>query len=251
MAQGREFIGASALTAGLIDKVATFDSIIAELVNKVALDSNKPFSNNNLNHPLKASTMTMSLNAQQLAVISAGGILAPEEIATATALAVAEAAQAAAVKAEGTPEEIAAAEAAAVAEVAAGSAVESTGSSVVEFLQIQLKEANASLLETTITLRALQVSSASAIENEAALLAIACDSLSRMNIALGGHERDLSGMSAIALLAEHSKVLGVYEKKLPIGGVAVAALDKVEEPTKATVSPLQTARLNAVKQERK
>ncbi len=250
MAQGREFIGASALTAGLVDKVATFDSVIAELVSKVALDSNKSFSNNNLNPILKATNMTMSLNAQQLAVISAGGVLTPEEIAAATALATTEAAAAAAADVASTEEAavVAAAEAALVATSATEEASAEGTTSVVTFLQTQLKDANAALLEATISLRTLEATSASAIANEKALLTIACGSVNKMSIALGGSERDLSAMSAVSVLAEHETVSGDFNKKFKVGGVAVSTLDEnANTPAKASVTPIQQARINAAK----
>lgn len=246
MAQGREFIGASAVTAGLIDNVATFDQVISELVSKVALDSNKSFSNNNLKPLIKATNMTMSFNAQQLAVISAGGILSPDEILAATALALVEASDQTEVEvsAETLNEETQ--EVAAVKVEAEPLGVESKNG-ITEFLQSQLKEANASLLEATISLRSLQATSEAAIANEAALLLIACGSVNKMNIALGSSERDLSAMSAVSVLAEHEAVSVDFNKKFKVGGVAVSTLNDKAVVTEAKVSPLAKARLAAVK----
>ncbi|MDI1362520.1 S49 family peptidase [Methylotenera sp.] len=245
MAQGREFIGASALTAGLVDSVSTFDSLMSELVSKVALDSNKSFSNNNLNPFIKASNMTLSLNAQQLAVISAGGVLTPEEIAAATALATLEATAETVVATEVVQEEVVAEvteEVAVVAEVATANA------DLVTYLQTQLKEVNASLLESTISLRDLQALSADALANQEALMVIAAGSVNKMNIALGSSERDLSALTAVQLLAEHSAASIDFNKKFKVGGVAVATSNPDTKAVEAKVSPMHKAKVSATKE---
>lgn len=247
MAQGREFIGASALTAGLVDSISTFDALMSELVTKVALDSNKSFSNNNLKPILKGKNMTMSLNEQQLAVISAGGSLSPEEIAAATALAASEAAQEE-TQEVASAEAVAEVEAEAVETLQAESLTASNDNGVVDYLKAQLAEVNAGLLESTVQLRTLQASTAEALASQAGLLSIACGAVNKMNIALGGSERDLSGMSAVALLAEHAKVSEDFNKKFKVGGVAVATLDKNAEVQTVKATALHTARIKAVKE---
>lgn len=251
MAQGREFIGASALTAGLVDSVSTFDALMSELVTKVALDSNKSFSNNNLKPILKGKNMTMSLNEQQLAVISAGGSLSPEEIAAATALAASEAAKEEADK-EAEAEASAGADEAGNTEAASAEFVEglavSNDAGVVDYLKAQLAEVNAGLLESTVQLRTLQASTSEALASQAGLLSIAYGAVNKMNVALGGSERDLSGMSAVALLAEHAKVSEDFNKKFKVGGVAVATLDKNAEVQTVKATALHTARIKAVKE---
>jgi signal peptide peptidase SppA len=263
MAQGREFIGSDAVKAGLVDSVTTFDGLMTELLNKVALDTNKSFSNNSLKSLSKAKIMTLSLSPEQLARISAGGTLTADEVAAATATAEAEAA---ALLAEKTPEELAAAaaeaEAAIVAAAAEGTtnepntpaanAVPGAETDVVAYLKAELATANANLLDTTVKLRGLEASSAEALANQTALLAIAAGSVNKMNVALGGTERDLSALSAVQVLAEHTAVSVDFNKKFKVGGVALsAASDTNADLTKATVTPLHTARVNATKVNKK
>jgi signal peptide peptidase SppA len=243
MAQGKEFVGQTAKSAGLVDDIETFDSVLAKLLSKVALDSNSSFSNTNLNSKIKAKNMTLSLNEQQIAVLAAGGEISAAEIAAATVADITAEDVTTIVATQVTATTEATAEA-----VTAEAVVETPEAvSVVTFLQSQLKEANASLLEATIALRDLKASSEAAINNEKALLAIACNSVNKMNIALGGSERNLSAMSAVAVLAEHEVVSVDFNSKFKVGGVAAAALNNVAETTKATVSPISQARLNAVK----
>ena len=246
MAQGREFVGAAARSAGLIDQIATFDAVIGKLVSKVNLDTSKSFGNNTFNSLSKAKNMTLSLNEKQLAVISAGGTLSPEEIALATAQAATEELQAATAEAEAATTDLVEPEATA-AEATAAEVVKSASNDLTAFLQTQLKATNEQLLEATIALRNLQTTSASAVANEKALLVIACGSVNKMNIALGGSERDLSAMPAVAVLAEHETVSVDFNKKFKVGGVAVAALNDVAETNLATVTPIAKARLNALK----
>lgn len=248
MAQGREFIGAMALNAGLVDSVSTFDSLIAELVTKVALDSNKSFSNNNLKPLIRTKNMTMSLNDQQLAVLSAGGTLSAEELTAATALAASEASQAATAAAELEVIQAVVAEGEVTQEVVAAAAEAPTDNALVTFLQAELKTANAALLEATVSLRDLQAKSAEALDNKDALTAIAAGAVNKMNIALGSSERDLSALSVTALLAEHSAVSVDFNKKFKVGGVAVAALDESAEVAQAVASPLHQAKINAVRE---
>lgn len=252
MAQGREFIGAQALTAGLVDAIATFDELLATMVAKVALDTNKSFGNNSLKPLFKAKNMTLSLTQQQLAILASGGVLAEDELTAATLTAEQEALATAnaALEAEATAAEAAAlaAEVSAAAALAGTeTAVATQGSDITAYLQNELKLANASLADANFELRTLKASSEAALASQDALLAIACKSLNVMNVALGGSERDLTGMTAVQALADHAAASLDFNKKFKIGGVASATPELKAEATNATVTPLHLAKIHATK----
>jgi signal peptide peptidase SppA len=220
MGQGREFMGADAVTAGLTDGVISFDKLHAKIQAK-HIDSSAKKEQTTFNFQ-RGEQMKVALTEQQLAAIAAGAPAAaaaavvPDPVAAAAALAAdAAAAEAAA----------AALAASAAAPVAAAAAAPDA---VVTMLQTQLREAQASVTALTVEKTGLAAKLASVEASHSALVKIAGASLSNMKVALGFSALDASAMSAESILVEHTATSALFNTKFTAGGVAavVAPEDK-------------------------
>ena len=162
-----------------------------------------------------------NLTQQEIAALASGVAVHASADADAVALAAEAAATeaatlAAAAEAADTPEDGAA---------AAGEVTkiqEKTESSVVAFLQSQIKDKDAEILQANITLAGLQTKVADQEANFEGLIAIASTSLSNMQVALGG-SAIADGLTAVAVLAEHKRVSDLFQTKFKAGGVAAVA----------------------------
>lgn len=259
MAQGREFYGEAALSAGLVDGIETFDS----LMSKLSVDKQQGISHN----PQKISTgntMTTTkkaLTAQDIAALASGVIPTaaaapvtpvasaeapaagtPEaEAAAATAAAAAAGTQA---PAAGTPEAAAAA-AAPAATPAAPAATAPVSADVVSFMQAQVKEKDAALLAANIEVSGLKARVTDFEASLSGLLAIAAKSTNNMRIALGGSAVDMSKMTATQVLADHAAQAEAFGKKFVAGGIAAVDASQAKKDEAAPVDALTRARLAA------
>ena len=59
-----------------------------------------------------------------------------------------------------------------------------------------------------------------------------------MSIALGGTATVADGLSAVAVLAEHARVAGIFKDKFKVGGVAATKTEDKPAPARASVDPL-------------
>lgn len=261
MAQGREFYGEAALSAGLVDGIETFDS----LMSKLSVDKQQGISHN----PQKISTgntMTTTkkaLTAQDIAALASGVIptaatapvtpVASNEApvaGTPEAEAAAAAAAAAAAPAAGTPEAAAAAAAAAAAPAAAApvatpAATAPVAADVVSFLQAQVKEKDAALLAANIEVSGLKARVTDFEASLSGLLAIAAKSTNNMRIALGGSAVDMSKQTATQVLADHAAQAEAFGKKFVAGGIAAVDASQAKKDEAAPVDALTRARLAA------
>lgn len=81
----------------------------------------------------------------------------------------------------------------------------------------------------------------------AALAQIAGDSLSRMNIALGGGKVDVSAMTPESLVAQHATVAAQFASRFPTGGVAaVGAGAEAAAADAKQADPMHARRMAAV-----
>lgn len=228
MAQGREFFGEQALAAGLVDGITSFDSLVSMLqakIQKAMIDNGNNYSHNSRNPAIGANNMTKkALTEQQIAALAAGGSLAastetktPEQIAADEAAAAA--AKAAAEAAAGTPE-------ASAQKPEETKAPEAQAGEVVAFLQGQVKEKDAALIEANVKIRELEAKLADQGAAHAELVGIAVKATNNMQIALGGSAIKMDGMTATAVLAEHKRVADQFLSQFKAGGVA--AVDAAE-----------------------
>jgi len=230
MAQGREFTGAQAVEAGLSDGLRTLAEVHNALASKYAIDISGAVRQNPFRKSTGASSMPAGkLTEQEIAALASG--LTPE--------AAAEAAAAAALAA------VAADKPAPAADKPADTAPQATD--LVAFLQTQVKSQTDQILALSIKVQGLEAAAAETGATQGALLDIARASIGKMQVALGGAAPDLSAMSAAAVLVEHARVCAVFKAKFVVGGVAVTAPEDKKTAEAASVAPLQTAKLAAVK----
>ncbi len=244
MAQGRMFIGQSAVDAGLVDAVTSFDAFMGDIQR--GIDNKKAPAKYGANQS-EGSTVKHALTEQQIAALAAGGVIAdagaPEktaeeiaaEAAAAEAAAAAAAAEAAAaVVAETTP---------------AVAAVPSGNDAVVAMLQTQLAAANASVVDLTVKLTAANT----AAETTKALIEkmrpVVAASVGNMRVAFGGTRAGADTLNDEALLSEYSSLSAQFQEKFKAGGVSgspAAAADKGAKSNGAQ-SSLHKARLDATR----
>lgn len=250
MGQGREFLGKAAATAGLIDKVATYDQAFAAAKK---LDNSSVVANN----PQKPKGTTVStkanLNPAQLAALAAGASLeAVAAAATAnveatdTAQAALEAAAAAATEAaaaEAAATEATAAAEAAAAEAAAGNTAAFAEPSAVTLLQGQLATANASLLAVSVEAAGYKSQLAASSATHEGLLAIARAAVGKMAVALGGSAEASATLDAASVIAQYTQTEATFNSKFKVGGVTAPA--QADKKVEAVMSPLELAMIQA------
>lgn len=239
MGQGKEFVGADAVQAGLADDVLTFDKVMSKFSTLLDKASN---STQNLTHsPKGLPTMTrQALTDQQIAAIQAGAPLAeggaPAAAATTPAAAAAPAAPAAA---DSAP-------AAAAAPAAAPAAAAAPATDVVALLTGQVAAKDAALLTVNVELAALKARNASLEASLAALAPIAQGSVRTMKVALGQAVGDLAALTPEQVVAEHTSVKAAFEAHFKPGGVAAsAAVQATQDAAKPTKHTDEQIRLRA------
>jgi signal peptide peptidase SppA len=241
MAQGREFVGEAAVGVGLVDGVATFDEVLAQMQQKGV--DNSPFQFNNSAHNNKEGHVKKTLTEQEIAALAAGGAAAAAAGAVAeTPAATTETPDPAAVAAA------AAAAAPAAAAAAAAPAVATQGDSeIVAFLRGELQAANAKVAEGAVELAAARAQLTAQADTHAALEEIARGAVHNMHVALGGSKRDLSAMSGVALVGEHKRLSGEFVEKFKVGGVAAEVTKPAEAEAPAVASDVRRAAVAATR----
>lgn len=236
-AEGRVFFGQDAIKVGLIDKISSFDQVLAEM-----LQANQSSDPSTGNMSMKKGTRSKILSAAAQAAIAAGMPIeaaledknlqpTAEEIAAHEAKLAAEAAaggdgegggegegdEAAAAKAA---EEAAAAEAAArAAEETAAEASASAGlASVVADLSMRVAKA-----ETLLASRDAEITELKA--SVAVLKPIAIEAANNKQIALGGHATPMDSLSPAVIAEQYGQLKAEFLKNLPVGGVARGVVD--------------------------
>lgn len=244
MAEGRVFVGANALHAGLVDEISGFDSLMSKLADKV----DKP-KNINENKHLGATTMNKkALTAAAIAAL-AEGVQDPEAIETPDQV---DAAAAAAVDAETQVTADEANEAGATATEDSSKNVEKENSTVAAepsgveaLLQSQLNAANEALIDAKVEFKALKAQFDALTEATDSLVKIAQASIGNMQVALGGSRTTLEGMSAAETAAMHARLATDFQARFKAGGVAAATADQQEKPKVPKRDSLTAAQLAA------
>lgn len=220
MANGKEFFGEAALSAGLVDSIGKFPDALAFAKQKV--------DNGNIrrNNALSAQTeeFEMSGTNNQTSPVAA----APEQV-------------------EPTPAPAAQSEQPVEPAASAAPAVDNSNP-LVAYLQEKVASQEAQLRDAAIAANAAQAQVAAI----PALRAIAEASLNQMRIALGHPATDASAMSPDALVAEHQRTATEFGAKFPVGGVAASSVDAepaAQSATAATtqVDPTHLARVQATR----
>ncbi len=251
MADGQEFIGQAAVDVGLTDGVTTFDALITDLKEKIVAIERKSMDNlGNGNKSLYGTTSTgdtpmakKALTEADIAAMAAGAVVLDPQPAAAAEPVVIEG-EASGVQKEGVEPQ----KEVAVVPVAAESTVvveDDKTAATVQLLNSQLLAKDALILEAGIKTAKLQEQLVDAQATATPLLEIAAKSISNMMIALGGSAFVPGEMSAVAVLAEHTRVSAQFQAKFKAGGVAAVTGDAAE--TKTQVDPRHLARVNAAR----
>lgn len=230
MAQGREFFGAAAEAAGLVDGIMSFDQVLSYIDKKI-VDSQKNSLDNRGNYSRGTEMGKKALTEQDISAMAAGaGISADATDATdagdTDASAKSEADVAAA--ADAAAESSAGAEGAGdsngtdvSAKAESGQAgADSSDGAVVSYLRGELKDRDERLMAQGIELRDLQKKVGDIEATHNSLVDIARASARNMQIALGGSASDFTDVSVDSLLAEHKRLSGEFSSKFKVGGVA-------------------------------
>lgn len=240
--KGDTFLGKRAKSAGLVDKVSSFEQALK------LLDSQNPTSNTSSHS--KGATMKTQLTNEQIAKIAAG---VPIENLGLSAEAVIEvkafqAEQLAAEKlasdkvaedaAKAALQATADAEAAEAAKKVAGgtenadgitkvTAELNTANITISLLQSQMATKDALLVTTTAELTNLKASTQSMTASHDGMLAQLRISTARLQVALGGSDTT-DGMDATTATAEHARLVSVFNTKFKVGGASKLAPETVK-----------------------
>jgi len=207
MANGKEFFGEAALSAGLVDHIGKFPDALAFAKQKV--------DNGNIrrNNALSAQT-------EELEMSGTTNTPAPQADANTEPA-----------DAKVTPPT---AEQEPAAPAASSAPSVDSGNPLVAYLQDKVTAQEAQLRDAAIAANAAQAQIAAI----PALRSIAEASLNQMRIALGHPATDTAAMSADALAAEHQRTATEFGAKFPVGGVAASSLnDATAKQAPATAAP--------------
>lgn len=234
MGQGREFFGAKALDAGLIDGVMSFDRVYAAM-NAKLLDSSSVTQNNDGKYIRGPGMTRKALSSTQIAAAASGVQLpepTPETVTQTEGPAVAPAASAAAPAAP---------------EPSSAPAPTAPSADLVAMLQSQLTAANDKVVQLTVEVTQLKTKVEAVQPQIDGLKAIAARSLSTMKVALGYPAMDANAMPVDALLAEHATTSDAFQKAFKVGGVSAITTEKPEDDSTSVNQSMQRARLQAVR----
>lgn len=241
MAQGREFFGQEALTAGLVDSIETFDSTMSKIAVTL-LDNKKDSINNSGNYQRGMNMSKQALTDQQIAAIAAGVQI--EGVTDANLQAASDAAAQEASKNIPNGDGVSKEATKEVTEIKEGN--DEAQASVVSYLQGQIKGKDESLLANAVELKGLKDRIASMEANYNGLMSIAQLAVKNMKVALNQAGTDVSALSAESLLAEHTSLTETFKKAFKAGGVA--AVDAASnESVEKVVDPLHSARIAATR----
>lgn len=231
MGQGKEFFGATALSAGLIDGVETFDSVVSRISADI-IDKKTHVPENRSRFGISAETTEamMARNAlteQQIAALaeSAGEPAAAETPPAADA---------------GTEPPAAAPEAPAAPEAQAGS-------ELVSYLQAHVKELQEGSIKDKLAIATLTEKLATIEAVTGDLVAIAGKSLNNMRVACGNSATEVTGMNPLTLVTEHKRVSAEFLSKFKAGGVAAVDAAQTEKGESAVMDSVTKARLAATR----
>jgi signal peptide peptidase SppA len=237
MGQGKEFLGKAAVTANLIDKVATYDQA---LIATKKLDKASGIANNSPKP--KGPNMKANLTEVQLAALAAGASLSDvAPVADATVVApVADVTTPDAAPADAPVAPVA--DAAPVAPVDAPVAPVADMTAIT-LLQAQLATANEAVISARVENSNLTAKVASIQATHEGLLTIARTAVANMAVPLGGSADVANNYDASTVIAEHAKLRESFLSKFKVGGVAATA--QAEKKDAVQIAPFQYAMIQA------
>lgn len=236
MGQGKEFFGQAAVAVGLVDGVGSFDDLLGSLQQQQVTTVRF-----NPREPMKPKA---TLTEAQLAALEEGADLATlaaavpaaenqeqEEQATAATDAANEQIESAVNEAE---------DAAEGEQFAAQSQ-----NDLVAFLREELASVRKEVTDLSVKLAAETEKREATEAVVKPMEDLVRTSVNRLRVALGEAKADLAHMSGDALLAEHSRLSGLFAEKFKAGGVAAVA--PVTTASAAVANPVRAAQIRSVK----
>lgn len=239
MGQGREFFGEQAVVAGLVDGIASFDTVMSRFSTKLLDNSDVTLSNSGQYQ--RGHDMTKrALTEKQLAALAAGANpAAAVETTTETAAAEEKPATETPAASVASPED-----AATTAAATEPPAPASTGSDpVVAYLQQQLAASQDQIVELRLQVTRANDTITAMKATHDGLMAIATRSLSNMKVALGLPAVEAT-LSPETLLAEHTATVETFQKAFKAGGVAAV---NTETKPAALLDPHLKRRIQATR----
>lgn len=238
MGQGREFLGAKAVDAGLVDGLSTLSQAHADADltaskrrnTRQGVASLSPQANNPANTS-QGNLMKINLTPEQLAQLQAGAPLASLSLPVADLQALAEQANAAVLAAQQ-----------ATAKPVEPAAQEPKADTAQGFLRAELHDAYATIGSMRAKLTALEAEAEASKAERASLLQIARASVGNMQVALGGVNA-AAALADDAVATEHARVEALYTEKFPVGRVSAAATESKANKPKDNINPLFLAAL--------
>lgn len=226
-AEGRVFIGADSVTVGLVDRIASFDTAIGTISEKVRKSS----SRQNSSTVTQPSTFGADMSGKKkvlteaaVAAIASGVpeaevVSDPNMVVDAEAEVVDEGAAAAAAAEEGAADAQPAEGA-----VASASAVDSTKLFDTMFNRIS---------DLTVETASLKAKLGTAEQDrdkfrssEAALIKIAVQSINRMQVSLGGAAAKMDDADAATVLEQYNRTYSLFNQRFRVGSTAQVPQDK-------------------------
>lgn len=246
MAQGRVFLGESAVEVGLADEIMGFDAVLAVISAKQVDRSSFSFENNGIGANM--SNKKPLVSAVQAALVAAGhipaGITEPsaEDLAAITA-ALADAPVVPAV----TTEADAAPEADEKVEIKIDDFKVETSNEAITILTEQLKERDDQLIDVKVENRTLAKQVETLEASMSGLKSIAVKSINAMQVALNQGTTSFEASSATDILAAHANVSTDFTKNYKVGGVAAVEPNTQQSFSQPVSDSQRAARLNATK----
>lgn len=240
MGQGRVFLGQAALDVGLVDSITTFDALMSKIQG--GIDSSKQQPKYGANFNQGPSVKKTALTEQAIAALAAGAVLNAVEGSTLEAVdpvvvaaLAAEAVNVVTASGDMTP-----------AAIAAG-AVENKPNELLAYVQGQLAESQAAVLNLSMELRDAKAAGEGMKGTHAAMRTIVGASVNQLKIALGGSAGDLA-LTDAQLLADHAGLRTQFESKFKAGGVAaVSSAGSADKEGEVALDPARQARIRATR----
>jgi signal peptide peptidase SppA len=222
--KGQTFLGKSAVKAGLVDRVQSFE-LALKLLDKQKHSSNTPSNS-------KGKAMAISLTPEQLAQLQAGATLASLGMNDDGSVMSAE---------ETTARDAATAAAAAAAATAEAARIAAESGQADAAIKAELTTAKAELATANAKISGLEA----VAQHHDGLLAIARTATANMLIPMGGTAAAVEAMDGAAIVAEHARVKPLFLEKFKPGQQSRAADD--DNKHKGTKAALPAGFLHAVK----
>lgn len=230
-AEGRVFIGADAVAAGLVDAITSFDKAVLAVGNEVK-DRQPVVTINSQTTIAGTDDMKRKLNAAGMAAVASGvaaevalkdPALSEEDTGAEAPVAGAEAAAAAA--AAGAEAPAAAADAPAAGAEAPAAAPAAAAPAADTGMLDRLMAATAELATVKAQLAQAQTAMQEMQASQKALMKICADSVNRMELPLGRSQTQLGEASAEVLLNTYHSTLSAFNSRFKVGQTAETAAD--------------------------